>query len=381
MSKLINEESIFGDADAEFATGFMEEPAVNETPPVEPEDGKETPPVEPPADQPPVVPDKNEFNLLQEVNKYLGREYKAVDELKTIIEEYDQLKDKVAKTGDYDIVKAKFEKVLEEYKKLDPKGLFSDDLSLKASMLIKENKGINRDVASKVFDIDLETSNPIDIITLDLMLKNKSLRSGEVAKNYFLKTNGIDVDGLDEMDEFQKVVVNVAAEKAAANILELRNSVTVPDFQKTIDEVLAEVTPTSKEEVVFDTTEWESKLPDVVKDIKTFEIKEAGDVIYSEAIDEDFKAGVADAILEAVKTGKIKYSKENVEKMIQEANDFYWVQNRAAITKRIQSNAELKARESLHKEFHNDTDPDKAHQDVKVTKVMKTDLMKEWGFR
>ena len=67
--------------------------------------------------------------------------------------------------------------------------------------------------------------------------------------------------------------------------------------------------------------------------------------------------------------------------MIQEANDFYWVQNRAAITKRIQSNAELKARESLHKEFHNDTDPDKAHQDVKVTKVMKTDLMKEWGFR
>ena len=118
MSKLINEESIFGDADAEFATGFMEEPAANETPPVEPEDGKETPPVEPPADQPPVVPDKNEFNLLQEVNKSLGREYKAVDELKTIIEEYDQLKDKVAKTGDYDIVKAKFEKAKNYNKKL-----------------------------------------------------------------------------------------------------------------------------------------------------------------------------------------------------------------------------------------------------------------------
>ena len=333
-----------------------------------------------PADDttPVVVP----TSWLEEANKSFNTSFKTADEFKSILDSYTSLKEKTSKIDQYEALKGSFDSIVEEYKKLDPKNLFSDEVEYKANILRKGNPSINGEVASKIFTIDVEKENPLDIIALDQMINHKSIRSGEVAKTYFLKQNGIDVDDLADLDEFQKLTINVAAEKAAKNILSFREQVSIPDFTATVEELISKANIAKVDEPTFDASVWDGKLGAITSSIDKIEIKDGDKVIYSEAVDAEFKDGFEEVLKEAIVINKLSPTPENEATLRKNALDVYFNENRDFIIKRAIKATELRLTEEFHNKTHADVDLDKVDNSQKPKPVGKTtDLMKEWGYK
>jgi len=377
---LVNEDEILGDD--EGGGFFIDEPVVVVPDPIETKDDVVVDVIvddKPKDDTAPVVVPTN---WLEEANKSFGTTFSTVDEFKSILDGYTSLKEKTSKIDQYDALKTGFDSLVEEYKKLDPKNLFSDEVEYKANILRKGNPSINGEVASRIFTIDVEKENPLDIIALDQMINHKSIRSGEVAKTYFLKQNGIHVDDLADLDEFQKLTINVAAEKAAKNILSLREQVSIPDFTATVQELVSKAAVARTDEPAFDASVWDGKLGAITSSIDKIEIKDGDKVIYSEAVDAEFRDGFEEVLKEAITINKLSPTPENEATLRKNALDVYFNENRDFIIKRAIKATELRLTEEFHNKTHADVDLDKADTSQKPKPVGKTtDLMKEWGFK
>ena len=376
---LVNDDEILGNDDG--AGFFIEEPTIPEVAPIETKDDVVDVTVDdkPKDDTAPVVVPTN---WLEEANKSFGTTFSTADEFKSILDGYTSLKEKSSKIDQYDALKTGFDSLVEEYKKLDPKNLFSDEVEYKANILRKGNPSINGEVASKIFTIDVEKEDPLNIIALDHMINHKSIRSGEAAKTYFLKQNGIDVDDIADLDEFQKLTIDVAAEKAAKNILSLREQVSIPDFTATVQELVSKAVTARTDEPTFDASVWDGKLGAIISSIDKIEIKDGDAVIYSEAIASDFKDGFEDVLKEAIVANRLSPTPENEATLVKNTIDVYFNENRDPFIKRALKAQELRLTEEFHNKTHADVDLDKVDNSQKPKPVGKTtDLMKEWGFK
>lgn len=331
-----------------------------------------------------------------ELNKSFGTNYSSVDELKSVLGEYGSLKAKVSKIEDLETLSSRLEKaekernlLIEKYRELkDPQSFFADDVEFKRNQLIKSNPSINGEVARKALTMDLGTANPLDIIALSMQLTHSKLSGGEVgAKEAFLLSKGIDVQFEDDgsldtstLSRAQMNIINLEAEKAARDIVAVRDSIQMPETSKEVEELINEWTAQSQQQE-FDMTKWDSRIADVVNGVDVFEIKDADVVLYSEPIDAEFKEGLEDAIKEAISKGKIEPTPENIKILIEEAKKEYAFENMSSIMKRYKSNVELKIKEEQHRQIHNDVDPDKSSTTTKVTTGRTTSLNRVLGIR
>jgi len=319
----------------------------------------------------PKLQEETTTNWLDQFNKEIGTSYSSPDEVKASLSK----KDETLK-GEYDLLKAKHEKLISEFQKTDPKGYFSNDTEIKKSLYVKSNPSISGEVVDKLFSLDLEKGNPLDIIAAGLMLNHKSFSSGEAAKAYFLKEHGIESDfDVDDLDDFQKTRINLAAESAAKQIQELRNGVSIPEF-KSIDEILADVSIGN--EPKFDINTWDGKIDSLVNSINDIEIKD-GDFLYKEAIDKDFKEKLPALIRETIIEEKIDPTPENIAELKDTIENLYYAENKVQIIKRAVAQETFKIKEQLHKEIHNDVDPDKTPTPPPPANGKTTDLLSSWG--
>jgi len=315
--------------------------------------------------------DKSWFNAFK---KETGSEFDDIDSLKEALKPKED--DKV-KT-EYDTLKAKHEKLIEEFKKTqNPKDYFNSDTEFKKNLFLKEHSSVRGEVADKLFNIDLEKSNPLDIIAVNLMIDHKSLSSGEAAKNWFLRKQGIDPDDFDfnDLDEYQKTEINIAAEEAVKHISSLRDGVVIPD-SKSVDDILADVS--IEKDKPFDMTQWDGKVDDLIKSINEIKIEDEG-LVYSEKISDEFRNELTDYIKDAIVQGKIEPTEENIKSLGEQARDVYWLENRPSIIKRIVDQEVKKAKEDFHKEVHNDVDPDKQPSATPKGKGKTTNLLSILG--
>ena len=309
-----------------------------------------------------------------ELNKSIGTNYSDVDELKNILGEYGSLKEKAAKTDDFEAISSRLEKaekerslLIEKYRELkDPQSFFADDVEYKRNQLMKSNPDINGEVARKALTIDLATANPLDIIALSMQLTHSRLSGGEVgAKEAFLLSKGIDLqvaeDGsidTSDLTRAQLNVINLEAESAAKNIASIRSSIPTVEPSKEVEDLIAEWTA-SQQQPQFDMTKWDGKIDDVVKAVDVYEVKDGDVVLYSEPIDSEFKDGLKEVVLEAISKSGIEPTPENIKILADEAKRAYAVDNLPNIMKRYKSNMEKAIKEQQHQQLHNDTDPDK----------------------
>lgn len=319
---------------------------------------------------------QNSIDWLKAFNEATGGNFSTVDEVKSKFgATTPQEEDNGLKT-EFDTLKAKHERLIEEYKKnTDPYGLFKDEIELKKNLLMKSNSMVNGDVADKLFNIDLEKGDPLDIIALDLRLNYKSIKSGDAAKDYFKANHGIDADSFEDMTDAQRMIIDIEAEKAAKNIATLRSSVEIPQA-RSMEDILAEVSLTPQAE--YDMTKWDGKIEEVVKAIKEIKV-DVGDFTYSEVIDDEFKEGLTDVITETIKKGKIEPTKENIELLVHEAEVAYKSEKFDLILKRAIAQAEVRFKEATHKAIHNDADPDKVTVVAPASSGRTTDLLAQWG--
>lgn len=374
--ELFDEEVILGQEENGIDSLIVNEP--QDEPNDNPVDTPTDPPVDPIINTPPTDEPKDEpLSWFDALKKETGIEIESIDKLKETLTNSGKKEDDEAKTQ-YDTLKAKHEKLIEEFKKTqNPKDFFNSDTEFKKNLFLKENSSVRGEVADKLFNIDLDKSNPLDIIAVNLMLDHKSLSSGEAAKNYFLRKQGIDPEEFDfnELDEQQKMDIDIAAETAVKRISDLRNSVVIPD-SKTIDDILADVS--IEKEKPFDIGKWDGKVDDLVKSVKEIKIEDGG-LVYSEQIGNEFITEMAGYIKNAIVQGKLEPTKENIESLREQMKDVYWLENRPAIIKRIVDQEVKKVKEELHKEIHNDTDPDKAQTVSPKGKGKTTNLLSVFG--
>lgn len=313
---------------------------------------------------------------LDELNKSFGTSFTALDELKSKIEATVPPEQESGLKGEFEALKAKHEKLIEEYKKnADPLGLFSSETELKKNLLMKSNPNINGEVGNRIFNIDLEKGDPLDIIALDMMLNYKSIKSGDAAKAYFKSKNGIDAESFEDMTEDQVLTINIEAERAAKNIAAIRDSVSLPQ-SRSIDDVLAEASFAKEPE--YDISKWDGKIDNVVNSLKEIKI-DVGDFTYTEAVDAEFKEGLAEVVKETIIKGKIDPTPENIALLVKEAEIAYKTEKFDEITRRIVNQAKVKFKEETHRAIHNDADPDKVTVTAPATSGKTTDLLKQWG--
>jgi hypothetical protein len=327
---------------------------------------------------PEVVPDPAEVKTewLTEFNSTFKTSYGSVDELKTIFDIPTPPEENNAPNAEFEALKQKHEFLINEYRKKDnPLEYFSNEVELKKNLLMKSNPKISGAVAERLFDIDTEKGNPLDIIALDLMLNNKAIKSEEAAKSWFKANHGIDEDSFEDMTEIQRMTIDIEAEKAAKNIMSIREGVVVPTT-KSVDEILAEATFGVQPE--YDIKVWDGKLDSLVKSISEIKIED-GEFSYSELIDDEFKAGLSDVIKETIIKGKINPTPENIAALRKEAEDIYFLENKASILRRAVNQAQVKMKEEIHKSIHNDADPDKVTVIPPSSSGKTTNLLKNWG--
>ncbi len=348
-------------------------------------DAPEEPTKEPTGDEKPTLKgDEPSFDLLSELNKTLDASYGSIDELKSQIDASTSQEELNGLKETKEALEKKVNIVLEKYKELqDPESFFESEAAFKKSLLLKENPTLNRDVAEKIFTVDLESSNPLDIIALDIMLKHSKIKGGEAgAKEWFLRKNGIDAEDFnwDDLTLAQQNDINIAAEDAANSINTLRDNVKKPEAPKEIEELMAEWEAQSKEPE-FDMTPWDGKVDDIVKNISTYEVKdsETGEVLYSEAIDEEFKEGLNEAIRDAISKGKIEPTPENIKEITAEAYKIYAAENHESIAKRMIKEMKLRQAEENHKTLHNDVDPDKINPQAAKDEGKTTNMRAFWN--
>ena len=349
--------------------------------PTPPDELIDTPPVDDGPKNDPIEPNKPEeptFDLVSEINKSFNTNFGDVEALKSVLGANTLPEENNAFKTQYSELEAKHNKLIEEFKKLnDPLSLFGDEFEVKKNALIKTNPALNKDVAGKVLSIDLQNDNPLDIIALDMMLKSKVFKSGEDARALFLKQNGIDVDfAVDDLDVTQKLSIDLAAEKAAQNIEAMRSSVTIPQAVN-IDQILSEVTYTPTPD--FDITPWNDKVAPLVESIKDFEVKdEHGDVLFTEIVDDEFKQGLNEVIIDTIKVGKMQPTAENIKALADEAIRIYKMENFDKIVRRVKAQIEAREAEKYHKMIHNDQDPDRQTHQMPV-KGKTTNLLELWN--
>ena len=107
-------------------------------------------------------------------NEQAGGKYSSVDEVKSILDEYHVLKEKVdsiasndAQTG---LSEEQVTKLKEYIEKVKPESFFANDVELKKNLLMKANPNVNGEVAGKVFNIDFKSANPLDVIALNMVV-------------------------------------------------------------------------------------------------------------------------------------------------------------------------------------------------------------------
>jgi hypothetical protein len=368
----------------------QDEPVATEAEPTPDVEGSEpTPITDEPKNEPTVTAD-----WISELNKSFGANYSTVDELKSVFDEYGTLKEKTSKIEGFDAIlkeneqlKTRQDLLIEKYRELnDPKSLFANDIEYKRNQLMKINPSVNGEVSRRIFDIDLSTANPLDVIALNLQLTSSKITGGEAgAKELFLARHSmeslIDESGnvdLSELTRAQTNLINIEAEEAAKNIAKLRDSVQMPEQPKEIEALISEWME-SKREPEFDMKQWDGAVESVVKGVDVFEVKDGDIVLYSEPVDVEFKKGLDAVIRETILKGKLANTKENVEAMKEEIKKAYAVENMTEIMKRFKSATELKIKEAVHNKLHNDTDPDKGHQAPKPSSGYTTPINKILG--
>lgn len=319
------------------------------------------------------------YDWISEFNKSFNTNYTTVEELKPLFGTNTSNEEIVSLKAQNETLTAREQKLIEIAKQLqDPKSYFSDEVEFKKNLLQKTNPSVNREVAGKVFEIDIENANPLDLIVLSMQMKHKRLVGGEAgARETFLQKHGIDADFTwDDLTTGQKNLINMEAEDAARDILALRNSVQLPEPMKDIESLLSEVQTKPQE---FDMTVWSDKIDDVVKAVDKIEIKDGDSLLFTEAIDEDFRKGLKETIAEVIKTQRLEPTKENIQSMVEEAKDFYYKENRSQIFKHYRNQIEAEIEAKVHKKVHNDTDPDKATPAPKAVDKKNTDMRKVLG--
>lgn len=332
-----------------------------------------------------------------ELNKSFGTNYSSVDELKSVLGEYGSLKEKVSKIDDFDTLSSRLEKVekernllIEKYRELkDPQSFFADDVEFKRNQLIKSNPSINGEVARKALTMDLGTANPLDIIALSMQLTHSKLSGGEVgAKEAFLLSKGIDVQFEDDgsldtstLSRAQMNIINLEAEKAARDIVAVRDSIQMPEASKEVEDLINEWMA-QKQELEFDTTQWSSNLDNLVNAVDVFSvIDQDGTIIYSEPIDDEYRKEIRGVAVDTAKQLRLDPTPENITVIIDGFKKDYVAENTVEVFKRYGKSIELKLKEDQHRQIHNDVDPDKSSTTTKVTTGRTTPLNRVLGIR
>lgn len=343
---------------------------------------EETPaetPTETPIDTPTPTETKS-VSWLDEFNKSFETNYSSVDEVKSLFGTNNKPEEIEALRSQNDTIKAREQKLIEIVKQIqDPKSFFSEEAEFKKNLLLKSNPSVNKEVAGKVFSIDLQKDNPLDIIALDMMLSSKVFKSGEDAKTLFLKQHDIEADfNVSDLDRTQQLAIDLAAEKAAQNIVALRDSVHMPDQLRDIESILQEVQAAPKP-AEYDMTKWDGKIDSVISKVDFIEIKDGNDVLYKEAIGDDYRVGLKDALAEVIKAKGIDPTPENINGLVEEAKDFYLKENLPQILKRHKNQIIAEHDKAIHAKLHNDTDPDKQTTPIKPVSNKATDPWKLMG--
>jgi hypothetical protein len=305
----------------------------------------------------------NDFSI-ESFNKAFGREYKDIEEVKGLFsqqEEYSKLK---AQYEEKEKLISEKDKALQE--KFDVMSYFADEQQYVINQVLKNNKGLNKEVITKLVNTNLTDMNDEDVLKLNELLTTKgkfdeAVVARAINKKYGLTVSKEDLDeeGLKDY-EVQKFLMKRDADDAREKLAKLL-VVDKPEFTDPL-KAKQEKEEAFKKEYDAVKNQWSTFAENLVKGLDKYTIEYEGDdktkKTFEYAFDDNFKKVLKENLpLIAAYNKKDVNKKEDVEQLITQAKkDFLWINQSNIIRNAVEDAMSKATKEELDK-YYNPSKP------------------------
>jgi len=275
----------------------------------------------------------------------------------------------------------------------DPMSYFADEQQYIINQVLKNNKGLNRDVITKLVNANIADLKDVDVLKLNELLTTKGKFDEGVVERVINKKYGLNVskEDLDEEGlkdyEAQMFIMNKDAEEVREKLTKLLD-IQKPEFK---DPLMSK-----KEQEAELAKAYNSKLNDwngfsnkFVNEFKSFaveyELDDKSKVQYDVQVADDFRKVLATKLPElAAKSGLDINNKDHVTAIVEQVKkDYLWIK-KDAILRSFRDDLVSKMTEDEFKKYHNpsqlknDVRPETLSGEEKFNKEQKTKMLNDF---
>lgn len=285
----------------------------------------------------------NDFSL-ESFNKAFGREYKDIEEIKGLFSQVEDSSKLRAQLEERDRLISEKDKALQT--QFDPMSYFADEQQYVINQVLKTNKGLNRDVITKLVNSNLSELKDEDVLKLNELLTTKgkfdeSVVARVINKKYGLNVNKEDLDeeGLKDY-EAQRFLMSKDADEAREKLNKLLQ-IDKPVFKDPL-KAKQEQDETLKKEYDTIKSQWDMFADSFVKGFDKYTIEYEGDdkqkKTFEYLVDDKFRQAVKENLpLIAAYNKKDVNKKEDVEKLVEQVKkDYLWLNQKNIIKNAIE---------------------------------------------
>lgn len=285
----------------------------------------------------------NDFSL-ESFNKAFGREYKDIEEIKGLFSQVEDSSKLRAQLEERDRLISEKDKALQT--QFDPMSYFADEQQYVINQVLKTNKGLNRDVITKLVNSNLSELKDEDVLKLNELLTTKgkfdeSVVARVINKKYGLNVNKEDLDeeGLKDY-EAQRFLMSKDADEAREKLSKLLQ-IEKPVFKDPL-KAKQEQDETLKKEYDTIKSQWDMFADSFVKGFDKYTIEYEGDdkqkKTFEYLVDDKFRQAVKENLpLIAAYNKKDVNKKEDVEKLVEQVKkDYLWLNQKNIIKNAIE---------------------------------------------
>lgn len=330
------------------------------------------------------------FNI-EHFNKAFGKEYKDIEEIKSIFSQKDEYQTLKAQLAEKETMIEEKEKAFKE--QYDPMSYFADEQQYIINQVLKNNKGLNRDVITKLVNANIADLKDVDVLKLNELLTTKGKFDEGVVERVINKKYGLNVskEDLDEEGlkdyEAQMFIMNKDAEEVREKLTKLLD-IQKPEFKDPLmskKEHEAELAKAYNSKL----NDWNGFSNKFVNEFKSFaveyELDDKSKVQYDVQVADDFRKVLATKLPElAAKSGLDINNKDHVTAIVEQVKkDYLWIK-KDAILRSFRDDLVSKMTEDEFKKYHNpsqlknDVRPETLSGEEKFNKDQKTKMLNDF---
>ena len=309
------------------------------------------------------------------VNDYFGSSFKDEGELRDLLGSQEKFKGYESEISNKDEeLRAAHEKYNSLLDSIDPEKIFPNKEAVALSQLAEKYPKADVGILSKIRNTDLDAMNKLDALVMIDKLMIPSNYSDSVRKNAILRGLGIESEDVSELSDDDKYKIEreyVSKSNMLQEIKGFQAEVKKFDFEAEKAERQRK-SEQDKQSLKSHNEKALKILLDGYKETKSVYKEDGKDRFYTYVVDDSFKSGFFNEMLDSITDSGIRITNENAQEVARQIDNEYWLQNRDKIVHDAIKQAISGQKDASHSEIHSDSPTNKTEAPPTSKKVPQT---------